>query len=188
LVQSASGWTLNTLHSFGVGSDGLFPYGGVIFDNAGNFYGATVNGTPDGDAVVFEMTHSNGGWNYNVLYRFVQSYGGGPAAPLVMDAAGNLYGTTRGAARTNNPFGSVFNLTPSNGSWIYTDLYDFTGGSDGAFPYSNLVFDSQGNLYGTASEGAARRIARTGAGWSSRSRRNAVVRSRRGRAVTVVSS
>ena len=67
-----------------------------------------------------------------------------------MDGAGNLYGTTYcGGAYSE---GNVWELTPSGGSWVYISLYDFTGGSDGAFP-SALVFDANGNLYGTAAEG-----------------------------------
>jgi len=154
LAWSEPGWTLNTLHDFN-GDDGYSLFAGVIFDNAGNLYGATLNSQPNGDALVFELTPSNGGWTYNVLHHFAQSYGGGPAASLVMDAAGNLYGTTRGAAYTNNPFGSVFKLTPSNGGWIYADLHDFTGGADGGAPYSSLVLDAQGNIYGTASQGGS---------------------------------
>lgn len=153
LSPSGSGWTLNTLHNFGSGNDGLGSYGGVIVDKAGNLYGATVNGNPSGDAAVYQMSPSNGGWTYNEIYSFAQSYGGGPAAQLIMDAAGNLYGTTRGVQYSNNPYGSVFKLTPSNGGWTYTDLYDFTGGDDGSAPYSSLVLDAQGNLYGTAFAG-----------------------------------
>ena len=153
LAASGSGWTLNTLHPFGFENDGLGPYGGVILDRAGKLYGGTVNGTPNGGAVVYEMSPSDGGWTYNILYTFVQSYGGGPAADLVMDAAGSLYGTTRGLGDTGNPWGNVFKLTPSGSGWIYTDLHDFTGGSDGGVPYSSVVVDSNGNLYGTATVG-----------------------------------
>jgi uncharacterized repeat protein (TIGR03803 family) len=70
-----------------------------------------------------------------------------------MDAAGNLYGTTyRDGAGQD---GSVFKLAPGNGGWTYTDLHDFMGGSDGAFPISNVALDAAGNLYGTASAGGA---------------------------------
>lgn len=65
-----------------------------------------------------------------------------------MDSAGNLYGTTfmDGA----NTAGSVFKLTPQNGSWSYTSLHDFTGSSDGGNPVGNVVLDATGNVYGTA--------------------------------------
>jgi uncharacterized repeat protein (TIGR03803 family) len=164
LVPSSSGWTLHTLHSFGDGGFGFAPQGGVILDGSGNLYGDTING-PGGEAVVFELTPSGGGWTYNVLYGWGGSLGGGPAARLTMDAAGNLYGTTRGLPETNNLYGSVFKLTPSNGGWIYTDLHDFTGGSDGAYPVSNVVLDANGNLYGTASEGGAGCRAGCGVVW-----------------------
>ena len=75
-------------------------------------------------------------------------------ANLVMDSAGSLYGTTLGYGG-DDIYGSVFKLTPSNGGWTYTDLHDFTGGSDGGFPVSSVVLDSSGNLYGTASQGGS---------------------------------
>ena len=71
-----------------------------------------------------------------------------------MDNAGNLYGTTWGDGAYNH--GSVFKLTPQNGSWVYTSLHDFTGGSDGSAPSSNVILDSSnGNLYGTTTAGGA---------------------------------
>ena len=155
LAKTQSGWTLNTLYSFSEFNGGFGNYAGVILDSAGNLYGATVNGDPNGDAYVYELSPSGSGWNYSTLYTFTESLGGGPAANLMMDSAGNLYGTTRGLGETNNPWGNVFKLTPSNGGWVYTDLHDFTGGSDGGVPYSSVVIDSNGNLYGTASAGGA---------------------------------
>ena len=70
-----------------------------------------------------------------------------------MDAAGNLYGTTY--CDGQNKLGSIFKLTFSGSLWIYTSLYDFTGGNDGANPIGNVVIDASGNLYGTASAGGA---------------------------------
>jgi uncharacterized repeat protein (TIGR03803 family) len=68
-----------------------------------------------------------------------------------MDAAGNLYGVTALGGRHDN--GMVYKLTPSNGGWTFTDLYDFTGGSDGANPSGIVSLDSNGNIYGTTYTG-----------------------------------
>jgi uncharacterized repeat protein (TIGR03803 family) len=72
---------------------------------------------------------------------------------LVLDASGNLYGTTHcdGA----NSAGTVYELVNSSGTWTYNSLYVFTGGSDGLYSFSNLVFDKFGNLYGTTNQGGA---------------------------------
>jgi len=154
LVNTASGWTGNVLHSFAGtgGDDGGLPYAGLISDQAGNLYGATWYGGANDAGTAFELTPSGAGWTFNVIYSFT---GGGPWANLTMDAAGNLYGTTIGDGTYGK--GSVFKLTQSAGVWTYTSLHDFTGGSDGGFPVSNVIFDSSGNLYGTASEGGTDR-------------------------------
>ena len=68
-----------------------------------------------------------------------------------MDAAGNLYGTTEGMGAYGQ--GSVFELMPLQGRWLFTDLYDFTGGADGANPYGSVILDANGNLYGTTQYG-----------------------------------
>jgi uncharacterized repeat protein (TIGR03803 family) len=146
LTSSGSGWTDNTLHIFQM-SDGANPYGGVIFDQAGNLYGTTSVLGANGSGTIFELSPSGGTWTLNVLYNFTGSFG--PYGGLTMDAAGNLYGTT--FADGAHQFGSVFKLTHSNGGWTYTDLYDFTGGNDGGYPYGVVAVDASGNLYGTAS-------------------------------------
>jgi uncharacterized repeat protein (TIGR03803 family) len=70
-----------------------------------------------------------------------------------MDSAGNLYGTTYLNGRFN--WGAIFKLTKNGSGWTYSSLHDFTGGADGANPRSALIFDSAGNLYGTASIGGS---------------------------------
>jgi uncharacterized repeat protein (TIGR03803 family) len=88
-----------------------------------------------------------------VIYRFAGGTDGfGPDGPVVIDKAGNLYGTTSSGG-ANNTYGTVFTLTRSGGSWMETVLYSFTGASDGANPYAGLIFDEAGNLYGTADGG-----------------------------------
>ena len=153
LTQSGGGWTETTLYSFQGGSDGEYPVAGLIFDQAGNLYGATANAGTANGGTVFEFTSAYGSWNFNLLYSLSGTgvWQSGVIRNLIMDSTGNLYGATVSEGRYS--MGNVFKLTPSNGAYSYTDLHDFTGGSDGAFPQGNLRLDSSGNLYGTASEG-----------------------------------
>jgi len=158
LTPNGSGWTENILQQ--VCDGGAMPTATMITDASGTFYGDTQGenagyGTQHGS--VFTLAHSGSSWVYTPIHTFPQ-YGGGPAGQLFMDGAGNLYGTT--VAGGSNPLGlcsngcgTIFKLSPSNGSWIYTELYDFTGGDDGSAPYSNLVMDTKENFYGTASAG-----------------------------------
>jgi uncharacterized repeat protein (TIGR03803 family) len=152
LVPSGSGWTLNTLYNFSDLGSGQYALTGLIVDQMGNLYGGTSDGSPN--PFVFELSPSNGSWIFNTLYSFAYPSCCGVGANLLMDSAGNVYGTTEGNVGEQN-YGSVFKLTPSNGGWTYTDLHDFTGGSDGGIPYSSVVLDANGNLYGTASTGGA---------------------------------
>jgi len=153
LTPSGSGWRESTVHGFSfVSHDGASPQTGLIADRSGNLYGTTVH-DPTGGGTAFELSNSSGDWSYNFLYGFRGGIDLGPYDSLVMDSAGNLYGTTFGDGRYGA--GSVFKLTRSSGGWTYTSLHDFTGGSDGGNPVSKLTFDSDGNLYGTASDGGA---------------------------------
>jgi uncharacterized repeat protein (TIGR03803 family) len=157
LTSSGSSWTENVLYSFQGfgGTTGANPVAGVIFDPSGNLYGATVYDGKYDDGTVFELTPSNGmsPWTFTLLYTFSGPDGAAPSNSLVMDVAGNLYGTaTNGGAYGG---GSIFKLTPGGGGWTFSSLHDFIGGSDGANPTSNLIFDANGNLYGTASAGGA---------------------------------
>lgn len=154
LTPSGSGWAENTLHALQSVTDGGQPFGGVVFNSAGNVYGGTGSGGPGSGGTVYELMPSNGGWTFDVLYSFTSSgYLPGPHGNLTMDASGNLYGTT--TKDGTHGAGSVFKLTPSNGGWTETDLYDFTGGSDGGIAYGSVLIDASGNLYGTASAGGA---------------------------------
>ena len=154
LQSSGSGWVEDVLYSSTNGSDGSTPAAGLIVDAAGNLYGATQSGGTAGGGTVFKLSPSpDGSWNLTTLASLSGPASGGPASNLVMDAAGNLYGTASGDGSQNA--GLVFRLTRSNGAWSYRSLYDFTGGMDGGTPYSSLVVDASGNLYGTASAGGA---------------------------------
>lgn len=150
LSPSASGWTLHRLHSFNYETDGANPFGTPVIDSAGNLYGTTAYYGPNNGGTVWEVSPTEGGgWSFSVLYAFAA--GDGPDGGLLMDSAGNLYGATAGGG--GNGYGAAFKLSPGNGGWTYTSLHDFTGGSDGGAPLSNLVMDSGGNLYGVTADG-----------------------------------
>ena len=144
LSPTGNGWTETVLYSFQNGSDGSYLIGGLIFDQAGNLYGATDNGGSGGGGTVFELTPSGGSWTYNLLYSFTGGTQCGPRASLAMDGSGNLYGTTYCDGANNK--GSIFKLTPSSPYWTYTSMHDFIGGTDGSAPISNVTFDTAGNL------------------------------------------
>ena len=144
LIPSGSGWTEKTLTDFAGG--GGFPLGGLTFDAQGNLYGTGfVGGT------AFELMPSGGNWIYLLLYTFDGF--DGPFGSPTLDASGKVYGTNATGGAYDQGF--IFQLTPSNGGWTFTDLYDFTGGNDGGFPVSNVIFDVDGNLYGTTYLGGA---------------------------------
>jgi uncharacterized repeat protein (TIGR03803 family) len=151
LTSSGSGWTESLLYTFQGLTDGNEPVTGLVFDTEGNLYGSTIfSGTGHG-GTVFEMTPSGGGWTFGVLYSTQGLQGA--YGTLMMDTGGNLYGTTFQDGL--HLLGAVFKLTQSGGRWTYSSFHDFTGGSDGELPLSNLVFDSSGNLYGTGALGGA---------------------------------
>jgi uncharacterized repeat protein (TIGR03803 family) len=156
LSPNGASWIEKTLYTFS-GTDGLGPVGGLVFDQAGNLYGTTSAGGNTGCncGTVFQLTPGSGGnWTETVLHSFAGASidGANPAGGPILDASGNLYGTTQGGGSAQR--GAVFKLTPGSGGWIETLLHSFTGANgDGAFPMANLVSDPAGNLYGTTPEG-----------------------------------
>jgi len=152
LTNSNGVWNETILYSFAGGNDGASPAASVVFDPAGNLYGTTRLGGPDGAGTVFKLARINGGWQESVLYSFTGGNdGGSPQAALTI--VGNaLVGTTaQGGASAN---GTVFGLRRVNGQWRQEVLYSFAGGSsDGAYPYSTLILDKAGNIYGTTGSG-----------------------------------
>jgi uncharacterized repeat protein (TIGR03803 family) len=146
-------WTETVLYNFTNGNDGAIPYAGLTADASGALYGAAFFGGAYGAGTVFKLTPTpNGEWAFSVLYTFTGGNdGANPNATLISDATGALYGTTvyEGGPYNN---GTVFELTPPatpGGAWTETVLHSFGGGSDGANPYSGLIFDASGALYGT---------------------------------------
>jgi uncharacterized repeat protein (TIGR03803 family) len=140
------------LHAFQGGQDGSDPVGGVIRDGAGNLYGTTQNGGDltcgqggRGCGTVFKITKAG---KKTELHRFNGADGDAPLAPVIRDAAGNLYGTTTFGGGSGA--GTVFKLA-SDGT--ETVLHSFKVDADGWGPLTGLKQDAAGNLYGTTSSG-----------------------------------
>ena len=200
LTPSGSGWTESVLWNFSYDTDGAYPAGGVIFDNAGNLYGTTTLGGSHGDGTVYELSPTQSGWTETTLYAFtnndgtgsgslirdahgdlfgiagfeepgdayqltaqngswsftlLQSFSGvlneGPVAPATFDSQGDLYGPLPTGGSDQE--GEIFKLTPSGNQWVYSPFYQFGNGNGGLYPYGAVIFDADGNMYGTAAGG-----------------------------------
>jgi uncharacterized repeat protein (TIGR03803 family) len=149
-------------------ADGSNPVATLTFDEAGNLYGTTLAGGgaatcvyqgEGGCGVVFKLTpHPDGSWTESVLYNFCSLTncpdGLEGVSTLVIDPAGNLYGTTNSGGSSKSCCGVVFKLSPNvDGSWSESVLHSFNGRADGYGPESGLIFDAAGNLYGTTAGG-----------------------------------
>ena len=169
-AQPAQTQTFTVLHNFTGGHDGAWPQAGLTLDRAGNLYGTTTIGGDGGCSYgefpgcgsVFKLAHQASGWTLNTLYAFGGgSDGEGPLTPVVLGPDGNLYSTTAlgGYACDFYGCGTVFKLQPqptvctsASCPWRKTEMYQFTGASDGASPATgSLTFDAARNIYGTHS-------------------------------------
>jgi len=113
-----------------------------VADSSGNLYGVTYGG-------VNELTPSDGGWTYTTIYKGRGGPHGIFPGNLIVDYAGNLYGTAEGGSSSNchgGGCGAVFKLTDTKDGWHLTVIYNFPGGAAGADPFGGLVMDRQGNL------------------------------------------
>jgi hypothetical protein len=164
-------WKDKVLYSFQGGTDGATPVGAVVFDSAGNMYGATQNGGSSSCQSIYQCgtlyqltppEKEGDSWTETVLYVFqgnAKNDGASPFGGLVIDRPGNLYGTTAYGgtgdcvlAGSKVGCGTVFEMSPptqKGGAWTETVLYSFPTSKQGYVPWGDLVFDKSGNLYGS---------------------------------------
>ncbi len=160
-LQPAPGglWTEKIIYIFGLVPDGDTPTGSLVLDSSGNLYGTTALGGINGTGTVFELKAGAGGtWAERILHTFGSGQAGDGASVspgVVLDASGNLYGTTSyGGA---NLGGTVFELSPSpSGQWQEEILLNclYTGRSP-QFPTAGVVLDALGNIYATTDKGGS---------------------------------
>jgi uncharacterized repeat protein (TIGR03803 family) len=176
LSPAGKSWTYKVLYNFcslADCADGSLPVAGLtysgaasgsLYDGTSPLYGTTIDGGDAGhgpNGVVYQLQPAQGGgWNEQVIYSFCHSVncpdGYDPVAPVTMDALGNLYGTTAGGGNISNNGGTLFELSPSNGGWTETVLYEFCSQlnlqmicTDGLGPERGVTMDADGNLLGT---------------------------------------
>jgi hypothetical protein len=154
LVPGGSGtYTEKILHNFTGGADGGQPAAGPpVLDAHGDLFGVTQFGGTGGQGVVYEMQRTATGYTTKVLHTFARG-GGLPQAGLTIASNGTLFGTIYGFGQ-QNPDGTVFRIKPGTTGAVYTPLYNFKGGTDGAFPFGALTVDNRtGVIYGTTQYG-----------------------------------
>ena len=171
-------WTETVLYRFLGSTDVAQPALGVVMDSAGNLYGASEGGCiEECNGTVFKLTpNSNGTWTESILYTFLGGIDGGSPTAIILDGAGNIFGTTVSGGVATSPCqcGTVYELSPpqsgttigttSGTTWQKTILYAFNDGLGGGFPSSGVIFDSAGNLYGTTYDGGSFACPQSGCG------------------------
>ncbi len=152
-------WKQNVIHNFaGVPDGGLPEYGNLTWDAQGNIYGTTSAGGAYDLGAVFEITKSGNTWKETPIYSFSggNSDGSSPQNGVIVDANGRLFGTTLTGGLYNPYVGTVFAVTYIPGvGWQEKILFAFTGGDEGRYPAAGLIFDKNGNLYGTTTDGGS---------------------------------
>jgi uncharacterized repeat protein (TIGR03803 family) len=145
--------TTDTLiYSFTGNADGKNPYGGLIEDSSGDFFGVCRAGGADTDGTIWEL--ASGASTVTTLYTFTDGNDGRePDDSLIMDSSGNLYGTAQQGGSSNR--GSLFELAKSGSTYstTLTTLASFAGSTTGQYPWGSPVMDSQGDFFGVTEQG-----------------------------------
>jgi uncharacterized repeat protein (TIGR03803 family) len=148
-LSKGRGWTESVLHSF-IESDGEFPNAVLLPGKSGRLYSTTWYGGSSGNGTVFSLTPGSSGWTERVLYSFAGTTdGSAPAAGVIADRAGNLYGTTYKYDGDNDGVAYELQKKPA---WKDRDIYTFTNNGGGENPYAGLIMTAKGTFYGTAIE------------------------------------
>ncbi len=184
LVRHGSGWILNPLQQFTGGDDGKWPLGKVLFGPAGLLYGtAAAGGVRNGQyfngcGADFTLQPPARAchtalcpWTERVIHEFQCGEGAQPSGDLAFDQTGNVYGTTFSGGSNfcvSEGCGTVYQLTPAQGGWTQSTLYQFSSHTDtGYFPNSGVILDHSGDLFGTTGEaGAVFELTPSGGGWT----------------------
>jgi uncharacterized repeat protein (TIGR03803 family) len=147
-------WTETILHEFGGQPDAVFPYGGLVFDAAGNLYGTSYYGGATNWGAVYKLTNTNGTWTESVLYSFAGGPdGANPVSALLPDNTGRHFYGTNSAGGAACGCGTIFKITlRQDGTVTETVAHRFLDTAGGS-PYNTLVPDALGNLYGTLAHG-----------------------------------
>jgi len=160
MTEKGAGWTFSPLYEFTGNPDGAYPLAGVVVGADGALYGTTSSGGY-GVGTIFEVRPPATAcktaicyWNETVLHAFTGNVGDGghpEYGNVTFDQAGNIYGTTElfGASHC----GVVWELARSGDTWTESVLYNFAGKPDGCNPFSGVIFDATGNLYGNTAFG-----------------------------------
>jgi uncharacterized repeat protein (TIGR03803 family) len=181
MKQVNGAWILNTIFTFDV-NNGLIPYSKVVFGPGGSMFGTTLEGGDGfcefGCGAVYNIRPPQTvcksvscPWSGTAIASFSGGNDGYDPnfVDPVFDQQGNLYGTT--ALGGSHGLGNVFKLTHSGGTWTASNIYEFSG-PDGTAPFSGLVWDQAGNLYGTTGYGGqfdygtVYRLSPSGGGWT----------------------
>jgi len=166
-TQPGAPWTETGLYNFcsdlqgDLCLDGLAPASQMVFDSKGNLYGTTAGGGTGhlglGGGTVFELSPSANGWTEKILYSFCSQGTGDncpdgeiPSGGVTFDKYGNLFGTTDYSGNSNSSAGgTVYELSPGDGSWKYRRLLEVSGQSKSNYLPGPVSFDGAGNLYST---------------------------------------
>ncbi|HEX3820353.1 MAG TPA: choice-of-anchor tandem repeat GloVer-containing protein [Candidatus Sulfotelmatobacter sp.] len=155
ISPSTEKWKFTTLYAFKDQPDGASPYGGVVFDKAGNIYGTTYYAGAHDLGSIYKLTRNGAGWTESVLYSFKGGMdGASPISSLVADSAGNFYGTTSEGGATTCGCGVIYKLAKGASSkWTESVVYRFPGEPSPGFAYNGMIKGMAGSFYGATVHG-----------------------------------